>query len=227
VKHHSRTVTGAAILCYNKFMSSTQRSSTAKKQIRDSLGQFIKQDKSIESNKLKSSKNIPPLLSFEVNNPVTYLKLWWKKIMGNEGIDFRFRIRPLTAVALVLIFSLGGFGLGRFTLPANSVITKYVPQLAPAPSPDPWKETAYTGLLKQTSGRFYLVTSEAEAITLELPNNVNLTKYLGKRILAVGRFNKSTLIMQVTDASDLEVLIQSVPVPVTSPVPTPSASPAL
>jgi hypothetical protein len=199
--------------------------------LRDSRGRFVKSGV-IPNNpapalvtRIKhrtSLKNIPPLVSFEVTNPVTYLKLWWRRVMLNEGIDFRFRIRPLTAIALMTIFALGGFGLGRITFPAESPIIKYIPQLAPTPTPDPWKETAFTGLLRQSGTRFYLVTSEAEAITLDVPENVNLSKYIGKRILAVGRYNRITGVLFVTDASDLEVLLQSAPIPTTSPSPSPT-----
>src|ERR1700690_661570 len=54
----------------------------------------------------------PPIVNFQVNNPVLYLKYWWKKIMNNEGIDLRLRARPLTVFGVAIIaFSLA-FGLG-------------------------------------------------------------------------------------------------------------------
>jgi hypothetical protein len=171
---------------------------------------------------MASPKSDPPLINLQVTNPVTYIKLWWKKILGNEGIDIRFKIRPFTAIALTVVLLGTGFGLGRFTLPASSPLVQYIPELGPTPpppTPDPWKDTAYTGILKQSGTSFYLVTNEAEAITLQVPTNVNLSKSIGKRILAVGRYNKLTEILHVTDASDLEVLIQSAPVAITSPTP--------
>lgn len=167
----------------------------------------------------------PPLVSFQVTNPVTYLKLWWKKIMANEGVDLRLRIRPLTALAMILLLGGGSFALGRITLPASSPIVKYVPQLLPSPSPNPWRDAAYTGTLRQSGTRFYLTTAEAEAITLEAPANVNLSKLLNRRILAVGKYNSLTKILQVTDAADLEVLpTTAVPVPTTTPSPSPDSS---
>lgn len=48
----------------------------------------------------------PDLLNFRITNPVTYLRLWWKKVMSKEGIDFRFRIHPVTAVILAPFLSL-------------------------------------------------------------------------------------------------------------------------
>lgn len=173
----------------------------------------------------KTKVTDPPLLSFQVTNPVTYLKLWWKKIMANEGVDVRLRVRPLTALAMVVILSGGSFVLGRITLPASSPIVKYVPQLAPSPSPNLWREAAYTGTVRQSGTRYYLTTSESEAITLEAPANVNLDKLLNRRILAVGNYNSMTKVLRVTDAADLEVLPpQAVPVPTTTPSPSPSPS---
>ena len=164
-----------------------------------------------------------PLFDLKITNPVVYLKAWWKRIIANEGVDFRFRIRPLTAIAIAVSVATIGFGLGRVTLPASSPIIKYLPMLAPSPSPNVWKETAFTGVLKYTEAnqRYYLVTTEVEAVTLNAPTNVNLAKLIGKRILAVGYYNTQTGIMTVTDTTDMEILpAQVVPVPTTLPTPT-------
>jgi len=56
----------------------------------------------------------PPLVDVKVTNPLTYIKRWWNRIIGNEGIDFRFRVRPLTAIAIALIITTVAFGLGSF-----------------------------------------------------------------------------------------------------------------
>jgi len=219
---------------------------TAKIQPRDSHGRFISALTTPSTPKLdlkqsstsRSSTSIriytspsktpePPLVNFQISNPVTYLKAWWKRIMANEGIDFRFRIRPVTAIAITTTLIAGSFGLGRITLPPSNPIIKYIPQLAPTPTPNPWRDTAFSGLLKQSVNRFYLVTSDAEAITLEVPTNVNLVKYIGKRIFATGRYNQTTGILHVTDASDLEVLIQSAPIPTIIITATPTITPTL
>lgn len=169
-----------------------------------------------------ATKSDPPLIDLKVTNPVTYIKLWWKKILGNEGIDIRFRIRPFTAILIVLILVGSGFGLGRFTLPKTSPLVQYLPQLieSPVPTPNLWKEKAFTGIVRYAAEKYYLTTSEAEAVTLEAPRNVNLSKLIGKRILAVGIYNTDSQVLRVTNASDLEVLIQSAPVPTTTALPT-------
>lgn len=186
-----------------------------------------------------SKNDIPPMVSFSITNPVKYLKEWWKNVMGKEGVDVNFKIHPITAVVVALILVAGGASAGwiikaiQFNaqkVPGlNAIVPTLTPEPTPTPTPDPWKDTAYTGQLQKTDARFYLVTSEAEAVTLEIPDNVNLTKYIGKRILAVGKYNKDTGVLVVSDATDLEVLIQSTAVPTLSPSPTPvpTTSPVL
>ncbi len=170
-----------------------------------------------------------PLVEVKVTNPVTYLKNWWNKVMGKEGIDFSFRIHPVTAVAMAVAIALVSFGAGRFSI--NIPFLKYEVVNSPAPTPTPliWKETAYTGTLQfsTSTGKFYLmVTSSSELITLEVPENINLTDYVGKRILAIGNYNKSKKILEVTDAKTLEVLPKTqISIPTTIPSPSPSPEP--
>jgi len=174
-----------------------------------------------------------PLVEVKVTNPITYLKNWWKKVISNEGVDFRFRIKPLTAIAMTIIVASLGFGVGRFTLPEGIKIPFFkfedVTNPTPTPTPSSWKETAYTGTLQfsKVAGKFYLmVTSSSELITLEVPENIDLTDYVGKRILAIGNYNKSQKILEVTDAKSLEVLPKTQEIiPTTSPTASPTAEP--
>jgi hypothetical protein len=213
----------------------------AKNRPRDSHGRFIKVSEvlnpptvsnwpkiiSTSEPYVKTDKSIPPLLSFSVTNPVKYLKIWWKRIMSREGVDLRLHIRPVTAVAIVLIITGFGFGVGR--LVPSSTMVKYIPLLAPTPSPNPWRDTAYIGTLKKsTNGKFYLFTSASESITLELPVNIDLTKYIGKRIFAAGEYNKDTGVLKISSALDLELLpLKPSPIPTTIPSPTPTFIPTV
>jgi hypothetical protein len=167
-----------------------------------------------------------PLVEVKVTNPVTYLKNWWNKVIANEGVDFRFHIRPLTAIAMTLVVALVGFGVGRFSL--NIPFLKYEVIGSPTPvvTTEVWKETAYTGTLQysQTTSKYYLmITSSSELITLQLPENLDLSDFVGKRILAIGKYNKSGKILVVSDAKSLEILSKSpVPIPTFSPSPSPT-----
>ncbi|GEM_PF-769113 len=176
----------------------------------------------------------PPIVNFQVNNPVLYLKYWWKKIMNNEGIDLRLRARPLTVFGVALIaFSLA-FGLGGVVLPFAIPGLKFNNKPTTAPSSVPaivWKDTALKGILKSTTStppKFYLLGSSDEAITLEVPATVNLTALIGKRILAIGTYDSSDKILKVIDVQDLEVLSTTpLPIPTSTPTPVPTPSPTI
>ena len=175
----------------------------------------------IEVSKTKPDlrKKEQPLVNLQVSNPITYLKSWWKRVMGKEGIDFRFRIKPLTAIAIAIVLATFGFGVGRFAFSAQKPFIQYVPTVSPTPmpTPNPWRETAFSGTLRYSKfdNRFYLATASAEAMNLEVPDNVDLFELIGRRIFATGSYNEQSRTLQVTDAADLEVLpeeIEAVPV---------------
>lgn len=176
----------------------------------------------------------PPLLDVKVTNPLTYIKRWWKRIVGNEGMEFRLRVRPLTAIAIAIIVSSMAFGVGRFVLPVSLPFFKYTEQPTlpdgglTFPTPDPWRETAFTGNVQFSpqTNRYYLITTSSEAITLEVPSSIDLKSLINKRIFAAGNYNKSTRILVVDSASDLELLPKKPsPIPTTPPSPTPTPSP--
>lgn len=173
----------------------------------------------------------PDLINVKVSNPVTYLRLWWKKVMSKEGIDFRFRIHPVTAILIAVIIALGGFGAGRLNASVfsyipilNKIIT--VPTSTPVPASSPssgdWVDSAISGKLQITpnTNKYYLLTSSYIAVTLQFNQSLDLTKYLGKRILASGNYNQKTHTMIISDVLDLEVLPTN-PVPVATIAPTP------
>lgn len=201
------------------------RSTIAKNQVRDKLGHFAKKAEEIKLPPLiatNDSENFskdtdPPVVNFKITNPVTYIKSWWKKIMGNEGIELsgHVKVRPMTAVAIptfiILALVTGAISVGVLVnYIANTPAAPFVPAaLLPTPTTDPWRESAFTGLVRQTGATYYLVTGDGEAITLSVPQNTSLQKYLGKRIFATGRYNSQTGVLIVNEASDLEVLPQN------------------
>lgn len=158
----------------------------------------------------------PPLIDVKVTNPVTYLKKWWAKIIGNEGVDFRLHFHPLTAMAIALVIISVSFGLGLQISPSPSPI----PTSSSTPEPI-LKDTAFVGTLHYSdpTAKFYLVTtSSAQAITLIVPDAINLESLIGKRIFAAGAYSKSARTLQIADAKDMEILPKTpVPIPTTPP----------
>ncbi|MBU0974157.1 hypothetical protein KKD03_00450 [Patescibacteria group bacterium] len=188
---------------------------------------------SISNEKPDLRKKEPPLVSVQVTNPITYLKSWWKKVMGKEGVDFHFKIKPLTAIGITIVIATFGFGVGKISFITQKPFIKYVPtpEVTPAPTPDPWRATAFSGTLRFSTAenRFYLLTTSSEAVNLDVQESVNLTELIGRRIFATGSYNSSTRTLVVSDAADLELLPKKVEaVPTTEPtIPTatPTASP--
>ncbi len=147
--------------------------------------------------------------------------------MGKEGIDFRLRVRPVTAIAITIIIASLAFGLGRFVLPFK--IPFFEPTEAPKPTPAGgqipliFRDTAFSGKLKYSSKtyRYYLLTSSSEAINLQVPENIDLKDYLGERVFAAGKYNEESRTLVVTDAKDLEILPEEItPIPTVTPIPT-------
>ncbi len=217
------------------------RSSIAKNQKRDADGKFIPKEDvtklppitvSVNNPTSVNTTNPPDLVNLKVTNPLVYIKYWWKRIMANEGIDMRFRMKPLTVFGVALIaFSLA-FGLGGVVLPTffpwmkfnNNIVT-----VSPTPQPELLKDTALKGTLTKTNTnppKFYLITTSTEAVTLEIPVGFNLNTLVGKRILAVGTYDSKNKVLEVEDIQDLEVLSTTpVPIPTTTPTPKPTDAP--
>lgn len=179
---------------------------------------------------LNPKKEDPPLVSFKVTNPVTYIKLWWKKLMSREGVDLRIKVHPVTTVLIVLLILSLGFGLGKINFPSYLPFVSYI-SVTPTPSPtiDPWRDTALTGMLRSTpiTGKYYLETTSTEAVSLQFSNPFDLSKYVGKRILASGKYNRNLHTLVVSDVLELEVLPQkpqliAAPTPIFTPTPSPS-----
>ena len=57
-----------------------------------------------------------------------------------------------------------------------------------------------------------------------MPDNLDLLTLVGKRIFAIGQYNKTERLLKVFDVKDLEVLSKT-PVPIPTIEPTPSATP--
>ncbi len=218
------------------------RSGIAKNQKRDADGKFIPKEDVTKlppisvtvNNPTSVNTTTPPdLVNLKVTNPLVYIKYWWKRIMANEGIDFRVKVKPLTVFGVSLIaFSLA-FGLGGVVLPTffpwmkfnNSIVTNQTP----TPQSELLKDTALKGTLTKTNTnppKFYLITTSTEAVTLEIPVGFNLNTLVGKRILAVGSYDSKNKVLEVEDIQDLEVLSTTpVPIPTTTPTPKPTETP--
>jgi len=220
------------------------RSGIAKNQKRDADGKFVPKEDLTKSPPIVittnnptsvNTTNPPDLLNVKVTNPLVYIKYWWKRILANEGLEIKIKIKPLTMFGLAILIFSGVFGLGGVVFPMffpnlkfNSAI---VTNQTPTPQPELLKDTALKGTLTKTNTnpvKFYLITTSTEAVTLEIPVGFNLSSLVGKRILAVGTYDSKNKVLEVEDIQDLEVLSTTpVPIPTTTPTPKPTETPTI
>ncbi|GIK83850.1 MAG: hypothetical protein BroJett025_04720 [Patescibacteria group bacterium] len=169
-------------------------------------------------------KKEPPFINLQIANPITYLKNWWKKVMSKEGVDFHFKIHPLTAIAITAVVATLGFGVGQFTISKQKPFIHYQPTVkqTPLPSISPLRETAFTGTLQfsKKTAKFYLLTSSAEAINITVLENVDLEKLIGRRIFATGEYNQETNTLFISEATNMELLPETVEEIPVEPEPT-------
>ena len=181
----------------------------------------------ISAKKIKKDLRMkePPLVDVKVTNPLTYIKSWWKRIIGNEGIDFRLRVKPLTAIAISVIILSITMGIGRFVFPFKIPFFVYTTGEGGANlDEEQYRETAFTGELRHVllTDRYYLTTSSSEAINLTVPENVDLKDFVGRRIFATGKYHEATRTLLVIEATNLELLPKEVEtIPTTEPNPEP------
>ena len=70
-----------------------------------------------------------------------------------------------------------------------------------------------------------MTTGSSEAINLQVPDNVDLKDFVGRRIFAIGKYQEETRTLLVIEATDLELLpseAETIPVVETEPTPEPS-----
>lgn len=171
-----------------------------------------------------------PLVDLKVTNPITYIKSWWKKIIGNDGIELIIKVKPLTAIAITIIVVTVSFGIGKWKFPFALPFLEYSSEEPPVTTQDlgidnfmDMRETAFSGELRydQAKDKYFLFTSNSEAINLTVPENINLSEYVGKRIYAAGSYQEMNRLLFVESASDMEVLpTKAVIIPTESPTPT-------
>lgn len=187
----------------------------------------------VEKIKPDLRKKDPPLVDIKVSNPITYIKSFWKRVVGNEGMEIRIKIKPLTAILITVIVISLCLGVTRVILPFKIPFLEVNTEVTPTPTPISSRQTAFAGTLRFIKdNEYFLETNSSEAIGIEIPENVNLKKFVGRRIFAKGEYYESDRLLKIADISDLEIFPEDIifiptlqPSPTSSPTPTPTANP--
>lgn len=135
-------------------------------------------------------KDDPPLIDIKVTNPITYFKLWLKRLLKNEGIDLRLRIRPLTAIAIGLAFATffagTGFSVAKVFFPTSSPILK--------------REVSYQGVIQKTdTGSYFLVLSDGVMYRLTPKTKLELDSFISKSVLVRGNLTREPNVINVSE----------------------------
>jgi hypothetical protein len=158
----------------------------------------------ITNEKVDLRKKEVPLVDIKVTNPITYIKSWWKKVLGGEGIDLRLKVKPLTAVAISFVVVSVSMGVGRFVLPVKIPFFEYSGNVINQAE----NMQAFVGTLHfaNYSKIYYLVTNDAGVVTVKGLNKTEMDELIGKKILVAGEYDKSIKTMKIEDIGDVELI---------------------
>lgn len=150
---------------------------------------------SFTQNNKYSEKNDPPLVAVSVTNPVTYLKLFLKRLLKNEGIDIRLKIKPLTVIACVLALSTAfgtGFNVAQMFFPTSSPLLHR-------------SITLQGNIQKSSSGQYYLSLPDNSLWTLRpKTNNIDLTDNINKQVMVKGNLTAESNVIEVKEVISFE-----------------------
>lgn len=166
-----------------------------------------------------------PLVSVSVNNPISWFMKLLNQLKKKQTTTFTFRLGvPLIALpVLIAAFAAVFFGLGKLTTPKEEKIVEKSPSSY---------YVSRAGVLKIVEGTegsvYFLVLSSGEALKLQPPENINLSKLSDKRILASGTYTVETNTLGVENVANMELLPASPsPIPTVTPTPTSTPTPTL
>lgn len=202
---------------------------------RDASGKFVKSDHLTTGQPHTPSappnqSNLPPLIQtnsgssnrdaksdypplFQIANPVTYLKIFWNKVMKNEGIKigFNFTVKPVTAVMIALALT------GTYAAGYHVGITDAAKIFFPNSSPILHRAISLSGIIQRSeTGSYYLLLPDNSLWTL-MPknNNVSLISYINKSVVVKGNLTAEPNVIEVS-----EVISFDKPTPVYTPTAT-------
>ncbi len=151
----------------------------------------------------KTTSVEPPLVNLQVTNPLTYLKHWWQKIIGDEGVYLTLKIKPLVAIGTVLVIVGGSYGIAQLAawqaLKQTPIVGQYLVESG--------RQAALTGRLHYhpSNNTYYLLSFDLEAVRLSNIKNPNpITPLVNHSVLVVGEWFESTRELKVESVSLVE-----------------------
>ncbi len=164
-----------------------------------------------------------PILQVTVTNPLKKILYWLDQIRKKQTTTFAIKLSiPLIALP-VIIFA--AFQVGRSSL-VIPFLQNPTPTPVVKPSPNPPVPYSRSGTLKiaktGSQTKYVLALKNGENVLLEVPQDIQLTKYQNKLVLVTGIYNRQSNVITVTEIAEIEVISET-SLTNSSPIPSPSA----
>lgn len=204
--------------------------------LRDANGRFVN-SKPIKATTITSGpQDVPlnpefekPVLQVTVSNPLKKILYWLNEIRKRQTTTFAIKLSiPLIALP-VIIFA--AFQVGRSSVvlpfikypPATSSPREagnQLPATSPSPSPVPYSRSGTLKVARTGNQiKYVLALKNGENVLLEVPTNIQLTKYQNKQVLVTGIYNRQANVIAVTEIAEIELFNETI---LPSPTPTPT-----
>ena len=170
-----------------------------------------------------------PLIEVSITNPFKKIMYWLDQIRRKQTTTFAVKLSiPLIALPVIAFafFQLGKNFASPFTSPPSPA-----PLASHSPTPSSDLIISKAGILKIAYGkqtRYLLNLKDGRIIVLEIPSQINISKYQNKQVLVTGPYNRTTAVMRVEDIAEIELFneVSVSPAPSLSPVPTLTPAPS-
>lgn len=150
-----------------------------------------------------SEKTDPPLINFSLTNPVTYFKLFLKRLIKRQAITIRI---PVLAIIVIMV-GIAGFGVGF-----QSGMTWAVGRLFPNYSPILKRAITEQGVLQKSSkGEYYLQSNDKDKtqwILKSVSFNVKLDEYINKAVQIKGNLTPTPNLIEVSEVIPFDTYTQ-------------------
>lgn len=136
-------------------------------------------------------------------------KKWAGKLLNNQDIDLRLKIKPFATIGFIIVFAaVGGtsFSIGRYLFPNSSPILH--------------REVNYQGVIQKTdSGQYYLTLADNTIWTLKpkSKSNVNFQNLQSGQAFVRGNLTWDSYVIEVSEVIPLDNSNSPAPIILTSP----------